>query len=40
LAQALAEMISEGEIDEATALKFAHAYLHDTAVSLYAGRVH
>jgi len=40
LAQALAEMISEGEINEAKALEFAHAYLHDTAVSLYKGRLH
>jgi len=40
LAQALAEMISEGEITEAKALEFAHAYLHDTAVSLYPGKVH
>jgi len=40
LAQALAEMISEGEINDAKALEFAHAYLHDTAVSLYKGRLH
>jgi hypothetical protein len=40
LAQALAEMISENEITEAKALELAHAYLHDTAVSLYHGRVH
>jgi uncharacterized protein len=40
LAAALAEMISEGEITEARALEMAHAYLHDTAVNLYAGRVH
>jgi len=40
LAAALAEMISEGEISEARALEMAHAYLHDTAVSLYGGRVH
>ena len=40
LAAALAEMISENEITEARALKFAHAYLHDTAVKLYNGRVH
>jgi uncharacterized protein len=40
LAAALAEMISEGEITEARALEMAHAYLHDTAVSLYGGRVH
>jgi uncharacterized protein len=40
LAAALAEMISEGEITEARALEMAHAYLHDTAVKLYLGRVH
>jgi uncharacterized protein len=40
LAAALAEMISEGEISEARALELAHAYLHDTAVKLYGGRVH
>jgi uncharacterized protein len=40
LAAALAEMISENEITEARALEMAHAYLHDTAVSLYKGRVH
>jgi uncharacterized protein len=40
LAAALAEMISENEITEARALEMAHAYLHDTAVSLYQGRVH
>jgi uncharacterized protein len=40
LAAALAEMISEGEIGEARALEMAHAYLHDTAVKLYAGKVH
>ena len=40
LAAALAEMISENEISEARALELAHAYLHDTAVRLYAGRVH
>lgn len=40
LAAALAEMISEGEITEARALELAHAYLHDTAVKLYEGRVH
>jgi uncharacterized protein len=39
LAAALAEMISEGEINEARALELAHAYLHDTAVKLYEGRV-
>ena len=40
LAAALAEMVSEGEITEARALELAHAYLHDTAVRLYGGRVH
>jgi len=40
LAAALAEMISENEITEARALELAHAYLHDTAVKLYGGRVH
>ena len=40
LAAALAEMISENEISEARALELAHAYLHDTAVKLYEGRVH
>jgi hypothetical protein len=40
LAAALSEMISEGEITEARALELAHAYLHDTAVKLYEGRVH
>ena len=40
LAAALAEMVSENEISEAKALEMAHAYLHDTAVSLYQGKVH
>jgi uncharacterized protein len=40
LAAALAEMISEGEVTESRALELAHAYLHDTAVKLYNGRVH
>lgn len=40
LAAALAEMVSEGEISEPRALELAHAYLHDTAVKLYEGRVH
>ena len=40
LAAALAEMISEGEVSESRALELAHAYLHDTAVKLYNGRVH
>ncbi|HKC72530.1 MAG TPA: amidohydrolase family protein, partial [Terriglobales bacterium] len=35
LAGALAEMVSEHEISEARALQMAHAYLHDTAASLY-----
>jgi uncharacterized protein len=40
LAAALAEMVSENEISESRALELAHAYLHDTAVKLYNGRVH
>ncbi len=40
LAAALAEMIAENEITEVRALQLAHAYLHDTAVGLYQGRVH
>jgi predicted TIM-barrel fold metal-dependent hydrolase len=40
LAGALAEMISAGEITEAKALEIANAYLHDTAVSIYQGKVH
>jgi hypothetical protein len=40
LAAALAEMVSENEITETRALELAHAYLHDTAVKLYEGRVH
>jgi predicted TIM-barrel fold metal-dependent hydrolase len=40
LAAALAEMVSENEITEARALELAHAYLHDTAVTLYRGKVH
>jgi hypothetical protein len=40
LAAALAEMISMGEVNESQALQMAHAYLHDTAVSLYPGKVH
>lgn len=35
LAEALAEMVSEGEINESQALAMAHAYLHDTAAKLY-----
>jgi hypothetical protein len=33
-------MISGGEITEPRAMDLAHAYLHDTAVKLYGGRVH
>lgn len=40
LAAALAEMVAMGEINEAKALEMAHAYLHDTAVGLYPGKVH
>ena len=40
LAAALAEMVSENEISESRALELAHAYLHDTAVKIYNGRVH
>jgi uncharacterized protein len=40
LAAALAEMVAMGEVSEAKALEMAHAYLHDTAVSLYPGKVH
>ncbi len=40
LAAALAEMVATGEVSEAKALEMAHAYLHDTAVSLYPGKVH
>jgi len=40
LAGALAEMVSAGEISEAKALEIANAYLHDTAVSIYPGKVH
>ncbi|HVI10879.1 MAG TPA: amidohydrolase family protein [Candidatus Binatia bacterium] len=39
LAAALAEMVSEHEITEARAMELAHAYLHDTAVKLYRGKV-
>ena len=35
LASALAEMVASNEISEATALQFAHGYLHDNAASLY-----
>jgi uncharacterized protein len=40
LAAALAEMVATGEVSEAKALEMAHAYLHDTAVSIYPGKVH
>ncbi len=40
LAGALAEMVATGEITEIKAMEMAHAYLHDTAVSLYPGKVH
>jgi uncharacterized protein len=40
LAAALAEMVATGEVTEAEALEMAHGYLHDTAVSLYPGKVH
>ena len=39
LAAALAEMISEGEVSQAQALQMARAYLHDTGVSLYPGKL-
>ena len=35
LAAALAEMVAAGEINQARAMQFAHAYLHDTAAQLY-----
>jgi hypothetical protein len=40
LAAALAEMVSSGEISDAKAVEMAHAYLHDTAVSLYPSLAH
>jgi hypothetical protein len=40
LAAALAEMVSSGEVSEAKAMEMAHAYLHDTAVSLYPSLAH
>lgn len=40
LAAALAEMVSSGEITDAKAIEMAHAYLHDTAVSLYPSLSH
>ena len=39
LAAALAEMVDEQEITEPQALKLAHAYLHDTALAIYEGKV-
>jgi hypothetical protein len=40
LAGALAEMVSSGEITDAKAVAMAHAFLHDTAVSLYPSLSH
>jgi uncharacterized protein len=40
LAAALAEMISEGELNEAQALQMAHGYLHDNAVGIYEQKAH
>jgi uncharacterized protein len=40
LAAALAEMVSSGEISESKAMEMAHAYLHDTALSLYPSLAH
>jgi uncharacterized protein len=40
LAAALAEMVSSGEITDAKAIEMAHAYLHDTAISLYPSLSH
>ena len=40
LAGALAEMVSSGEISDAKAIEMAHAYLHDTALSLYPSLSH
>jgi hypothetical protein len=40
LAAALAEMVSSGEISDAKAVEMAHAYLHDTAISLYPSLAH
>lgn len=40
LAGALAEMVSSGEITDAKAVEMAHAFLHDTAVSLYPSLSH
>ena len=40
LAGALAEMVSSGEITDTKAIEMAHAYLHDTALSLYPSLSH
>jgi uncharacterized protein len=40
LAGALAEMVAAGEVTDSKALEMAHGYLHDTAASLYPGKVH
>jgi predicted TIM-barrel fold metal-dependent hydrolase len=41
LAAAMAEMISEGEVNEAQALQLARGYLHDNAVGIYQeGKAH
>ncbi len=40
LAAALAEMVSSGEVTATKAMEMAHAYLHDTAVSLYPSLAH
>jgi hypothetical protein len=40
LAACLAEMISEGEVNEAQALQLGRGYLHDNAVEIYQGKVH
>jgi len=40
LAGALAEMVSAGEVTEVKAMEMAHAYLHDTALSLYPSLTH
>jgi hypothetical protein len=40
LAAALAEMVSSGEITDVKAIEMAHAYLHDTAISLYPSLSH
>jgi uncharacterized protein len=40
LAAALAEMVSAGEVSDSKAIEMAHAYLHDTALSLYPSLSH